>query len=368
MYFVAGDRRIRQGQCAGHVLQRFLGGQRRLVVQPAQAVDTAGRAFQPERVVQCVAEHLQAAADANQLAAVTQMPADCCFPALRAQPRQIGLHGFRSGQNDQIAGGRRFVRADEAEIDFRMKAQRVEVVVIGNARVGRRDDAQFRCVFFPGIARQCVFGVEVEAVQIRQYAQHRFAGALFQPAQARFEQADIAAEAVDDEALDARLLARREQVERADQMRKNTAAVDVGDQDHRAIHRFGKTHVGDVAVAQVDLGRAAGPFDQQAFVLRAKAAIRFEHRLHRPRLVRVVIAGVEIAQRLAVDDHLRTLVGGGLEQHRIEVRVRLQAGRLRLQRLGAADLAAIDGDRRIERHVLRLEWRNAHATAVEDAA
>jgi hypothetical protein len=69
-----------------------------------------------------------------------------------------------------------------------------------------------------------------------------------------------------------------------------------------------------------------------------------------------------------VDDHLRPLVGRRLEQHRIEVGVRRHAGRQRLQRLRAADLAAIDGDRRIERHVLRLERRDAHAAAVQDAA
>ena len=39
-----------------------------------------------------------------------------------------------------------------------------------------------------------------------------------------------------------------------------------------------------------------------------------------------------------------------------------------VQRLRAADLAAILGDRRIERHILRLEWRDAHAAALEDAA
>ena len=42
--------------------------------------------------------------------------------------------------------------------------------------------------------------------------------------------------------------------------------------------------------------------------------------------------------------------------------------RERLQRLGAADLAAIDGDRRVERHVLRLERRNAHAAPGQYAA
>ncbi len=52
------------------------------------------------------------------------------------------------------------------------------------------------------------------------------------------------------------LLGGRQQFQRTDQMGENTAPVDVGHQDHRAIHGLGKAHVGDVAVAQVDLGRA----------------------------------------------------------------------------------------------------------------
>jgi hypothetical protein len=43
-------------------------------------------------------------------------------------------------------------------------------------------------------------------------------------------------------------------------------------------------------------------------------------------------------------------------------------GGQRLQRLRAANLAAVDGDRGIESHVLRLERRDAHAAAVQDAA
>jgi hypothetical protein len=41
-------------------------------------------------------------------------------------------------------------------------------------------------------------------------------------------------------------------------MRKHTAAVDIGHQDHRAIDCFGKAHVGDVARAQALQARAAG--------------------------------------------------------------------------------------------------------------
>ena len=205
-------------------------------------------------------------------------------------------------------------------------------------------------------------------MQVGQHADHRLAGACFQPLQPRFEQLDVAAEAVDDEALHARLLRGRKQFQRADEVREDAAAVGVGDEDHRAIHFLGKAHVGDVAVAQVDLGRAAGALDQHAFVLRTEPLIRFEHRLHRPRLVLVIGDGVEILQRPAVDDDLRALVGVRLQQHRVEIGMRLQAGSQRLQRLRAADLAAVDGDGRIQGHVLRLERRNTDAAALEDAA
>jgi hypothetical protein len=59
----------------------------------------------------------------------------------------------------------------------------------------------------------------------------------------------------------------------------------------------------------------------------------------------VVVARVEVGQGFAVDDHLRPLVGRRFEQDRIEVGVRRDTGRQRLQRLCAADLAAVDGDR-----------------------
>jgi len=95
----------------------------------------------------------------------------------------------------------------------------------------------------------------------------------------------------------------------------------------------------DIARAQVDLGRAAGAFDDHALVGGAQALTRLKHGLHGTRLVLVVGTGVKIGQRLVVDDPLR-----------------------------ATDLAAIDADRRIERHVLRLKRGDADTTAVQHAA
>ncbi|MPM61967.1 Arginine--tRNA ligase [bioreactor metagenome] len=215
---------------------------------------------------------------------------------------------------------------------------------------------------------QRVLGVEVKTVQVGQHAEYRLAGAFFQPCQTRFEQAHVAAEAVDDEALDPCLLARGKQFQRADQVGKNAAAVDVGDDDHRAIDGLGKAHVGDVAVAQVDLGRRAGAFDENAVVVRGQPRPGFEHSAHRARLVLMVGLGIEVGGNLTVDDHLRPAVGGRLQQHRVEVGMRFQPAGQRLQRLRPANFATIDGDRRIERHVLRLERRHLDATALENAA
>ena len=175
------------------------------------------------------------------------------------------------------------------------------------------------------------------------------------------QQTDVAAKAVDDEAAHPRLLARRQTRERAGQMREHAAAIDIGHQHDRAIDRFRETHVGDVAIAQIDLGGTARAFDENRVVRRLQTRIRFQHRLERDGLVVVIRARIEIHARLAVDDHLRAAIAGRLEQHRIQIGVRGDARRHRLQRLSAADLAAVDRHRAVERHVLRLERRDPHA-------
>lgn len=74
MNFIAADFCIFQRQAAAHVAQLFFGFQHRAHRQKAQTGTGARRAFQLQRVVQVLAEHLQTAADAHQLAAVAQVP------------------------------------------------------------------------------------------------------------------------------------------------------------------------------------------------------------------------------------------------------------------------------------------------------
>ncbi|MNF88370.1 hypothetical protein D3C84_708630 [compost metagenome] len=182
------------------------------------------------------------------------------------------------------------------------------------------------------------------------------------------QQGNVAAEAVDHEAAHPRLLGRREQLEGADQMGEHAALVDVGDQDHRAVHRLGEAHVGDIAGAQVDLGRRAGALHHHHRIRRAQARVGGQHGLHRDGFVVVIGHGIHGGHGTAMDDHLGTGVAVGLEQHRVHVGVRFQPRRLGLHRLGAADFAAVCRHGAVEGHVLRLERHHAYTLASDPAA
>src|SRR5258708_4079112 len=56
-----------------------------------------------------------------------------------------------------------------------------------------------------------------------------------------------------------------------------------------------------------------------------------------------------------------------LQQDRIHIHGGLDAGRLGLRRLGPPDLSAVNGDARVQRHVLRLERRHTVAGAREQS-
>ena len=247
-----------------------------------------------------------------------------------------------------------------------MRTQGVEVGMVAHAGQARHDDAKRAGARLRRLNR--VLCVQVHPVQVGQHAEHRLAGLRLQPVQARLEQGDVAAEAVDDEADDAIALRFGEAGQGADDVGEHAAAVDVRHQHHRAVHAFRETHVGDVPVAQVDFGRAARALDHHRLVLRQQARMRFQHRRHRYGLVLVVVARVHLRAYAAMDDDLGAGVARRLEQYRIHVGMRLDAGRDRLQGLSAADLAAVTRDRAVERHVLRLEGRDTHAAPRQQPA
>jgi hypothetical protein len=170
--------------------------------------------------------------------------------------------------------------------------------------------------------RKRILGFQMQPLQIRQHAQYRLAGFALQPLQPGLQQADVAAKPVDDEPFDALAFAGRQQRQGPDQMGEHAAAIDVGDQQHRTIHRFGIAHVGDVVGAQIDLGRAAGAFNYHRFEQIGQALMRGQHRFHRHAFVVVVGARIQVGDDAAVHDHLRAGIAVGLEQDRIEIGMR----------------------------------------------
>ena len=177
----------------------------------------------------------------------------------------------------------------------------------------------------------------------------------------------IAAEAIDDEAHDHRGVGRLDHRLGADQAGDDAAAVDVAQQHDRDVGRPRKAHVGDVVGAQIDLGGRACAFDQHEVALPGQVLEAFEHRAHELGLHRLVVAGLGVAENLALHHDLRADIALGLQQHGVHVHARRHPRGARLQRLGAADLAAVGGDRGIVRHVLRLERAHAKAAAREGA-
>ena len=87
------------------------------------------------------------------------------------------------------------------------------------------------------------------------------AGALLDHPVAVIKERRVAPEAVNEKPGNHRRILRVDHRLRAHNLRNHPAAVDVACQDHWNVRRPRKAHVGDVARAQIDLGRAARALD-----------------------------------------------------------------------------------------------------------
>ncbi len=121
------------------------------------------------------------------------------------------------------------VRADKLYVHTRVQSQRIKIVVVADAGEHRDDNLQGARLATAGNTH-AVFGINHQAGEIRQYASHRFAGALGQPVQPRLQQCNVAPEAVDNKPPCSGLLSGGEQFLSAHQLRKNSAPVDISDQ------------------------------------------------------------------------------------------------------------------------------------------
>src|SRR4029450_2553185 len=101
-------------------------------------------------------------------------------------------------------------------------------------------------------------------------------------------------------------------------------------------------HVDDVAVAQVDLGRAARALDDHEIPLPAKARETLGHDREQLGLHPLVLAPRDARDRPAAYDDLRPVARLGLQEDRVHVDDRLDARGGGLRRLSPTDLAALE--------------------------
>jgi len=87
------------------------------------------------------------------------------------------------------------------------------------------------------------------------------------------EQTDVAAKAVDDDPADAVAFRFGQQRQGPHHGGENAAAIDVGDQQDRTVRGLGKAHVGDIVRSQIDLGRAAGAFDDNRVMVGSQPGV-----------------------------------------------------------------------------------------------
>ena len=217
------------------------GGQQ---LQPAQGLRAA--AFGPGGIIQHAAQHLVAAAYAqNRRAAPGQLLHGGFQPAL-AQPQQI-IHGiFGAGQNDEV-GHAQFPRGLHiAHAQQGVLLQRHKIGKVGDVRQPHNGNIQrFYGIFLLQTLREGIFVLDIH-FQVRHHTHDGQAGLFFQHRKAGAQNFYITTEFVDNQAADPRALTRFQQLHRAVQLGKHTAAVDISGQQHRRVDQPGKAHVDDV--------------------------------------------------------------------------------------------------------------------------
>src|SRR2546421_5989479 len=87
---VTSDGRIFERQHPGDIPELLVALQRGRDRQEPESRAAAGLAFEPKGVMDRLAQHLEAAAEPDELAAVAQVAQDGLLPRLRPQPGEVG--------------------------------------------------------------------------------------------------------------------------------------------------------------------------------------------------------------------------------------------------------------------------------------
>ena len=297
---------------------------------------------------------------------------DAILPAALRKPFQIAAGAFRPGKDDSSKGvqGLGLLQVDKSTALKR--GERFEIGEIGNVRqpdhgdgrAGRTGREKGAGVFDD----HRVLGLDPEIPEPGKHPEDRLAGTALDPLDALMKQGNIAAEAVDDKALDPLLLGFIKAGQGADDLGEDTAPVNVGHQDHRGIGVGGCAEVDDITRHEIDLGAGTSALHDHEVMglpqpVQGRAALA-EQKL----LLPVVGLRRGLQPGAAVEHHLGPHIAGRLEQHGIHVHMRDDPGRFGLNDLRPPHLGALGRDPGIVRHVLSLERRNPDAAIGKDPA
>ena len=132
----------------------------------------------------------------------------------------------------------------------------------------------------------------------------------------------------------------------------------------------GHRHVDQVAVAEVDLGEAAGALHDDGVVSGSQPVVGGIDGFAKfgAAFLPEIVIGVAIADGPAVQHDLRGMVALGLEQQGIHIGMAGDAGGFGLDGLRPADFQPFGRSKRVQGHVLGLERRRIVPVLTEDAA
>ena len=188
--------------------------------------------------------------------------------------------------------------------------------------------------------------LDVYVFIIRYDTQDRHAAELLQHPSSLIEELHVAAELIDDNALDEPTVFWCLQHHTAIDGGEDATTVDVAYQNDVGFGMAGHRHVYQVGVAQIDFRDAARPLHHDGIELRRQTVVGRTDLCTKVNIRDAsapIIIRIAVTDRLAVQHHLTGVVTLRLQQQRVHVRVTGDARSLSLHSLRASYLQSVRG-------------------------
>ena len=322
-------------------------------------------------VKQRLAQQLESAADAGDGRSPRGGGADASGQPGLFEGFEVGGDAFAAGQDHDV----RFSELIGGEdLPHRHVGFRLERCKIGEVRdVSESDDREVEraALLDCGPHEGEVHGILLRQSEVAEeidHPEHRLSGGAFEVGVGVAEQRRIPPELVDQKSGDKTPFLRGECRPGAEKRGVDAAPVDVSGQNYRSFRVGGHAHVDQVARFEVDFAGTARSFKHHRIVAGTQGVVGGGHLMPQFRFSAEILPDRTVPHRFPEHDHLAADVARRLEQNRIHAHIRVEPARLRLHRLGAADLAAVRGDEGVQRHVLRLEGGDRESVLQQGAA